>query len=82
MELKYITGCIAQSLTIDGKQEIDLNNNERLKVIDAIHKWLREHPEYLNELIQYLTSNFGNLEMSDTPCGCCGDFIDEYVLEL
>ena len=82
MKLQYITGCIAEALNVDGKPEIKLTDEERLKVIDQIHLWFRKHPEYLNELIQYLTTYFGDLDGSEEPCECCGDFIDEYTLDL
>jgi len=36
MEIKMTRGCIADSLTIDGKEEIDLTDDERQEVFLCI----------------------------------------------
>lgn len=37
-------GCTAFSLNVDGKEEIDMTNEERLEVIEEIYKWMKNKP--------------------------------------
>lgn len=83
MKLHHVTGCTANSLNVDGKEEIDLTNEERIAVIDEIHKWMVRHPECLNYIMQDLTGLYGESHfISDTPCECCGDYVEESILDL
>ena len=53
MKILLTRGCIAGSLTIDGKEEIHLTDDERQKVLRHIFNHLK--PEDLNYVLQDLT---------------------------
>ena len=83
IKLEYSHGCMANSLSLNGIEEIDLTDNERKQVIHKIFSWYRKHPEELNNLLQYfIESNYTEYERSDKPCECCGDIIETYKMEL
>lgn len=83
MEIHNISGCTAFSLEVDGKEEIDMDNNERADVIDKVYSWMQRHPDKLNIILQNLSDSFGEYRVIDgRPCKCCGDIITETVLNL
>ena len=83
MTIRNVRGCTAFSLNVDGKEEINMTDDERLEVIDKIHEWMRRRPDYLNYVLQGLTEKCGDYDIVDsTPCETCGDIVDEYVLDL
>lgn len=83
MKLELTFGCIAYSLTIDGKQEIDLTNEQRIECINRIFEWYRKNPTELNSLLQYFVeSHADDYECSDKPCECCGDVVSTYKMEI
>ena len=52
MKIQMTRGCIANSLTIDGKEEIDLSDNERQEVLRHIFEHLKAQD--LNYVLQDL----------------------------
>ena len=62
-------GCIANSLTIDGKEEINLSDNERQEVLRHIFEHLKAQD--LNYVLQDLVETFGEYESDDEPCETC-----------
>lgn len=83
MKVHYVTGCTAFSLNVDGKEEINMSDEERLDVIENIYCWLKRHPDDLNVFLQIISKSFGEYNcISDTPCECCGDIVDEMILDL
>ena len=83
MTLHKVEGCTAFSLNVDGKEEIDMTNEERLEVIDKIHKWMRNNLDKFNFVLQGLADYCGEYNViCDTPCETCGDIVDEKVLEF
>ena len=83
IELEYSYGCMANSLSLNGIEEIDLTDSERKHVIHKIFAWYRKHPEELNNLLQYfIESNYTEYKYSDKPCECCGDIIETYKMTL
>lgn len=82
MILHNVSGCTAFSLNIDGKEEIDMTDKERMQVIDKIYEWMKRHPELLNNILQDLSSLGEYNVISDEPCECCGDIVYEYVLDF
>ena len=83
MILHNVSGCLAFSLNIDGKEEIDMTDEERMQVIDKIYDRMKRYPELLNNILQDLSSSFGEYNViDDKPCECCGDIVDEYVLDF
>lgn len=77
MILKMVRGCMADSLTVDGKKEMDLTDGERKKVLKRIFD--RLEPKDLNEVMPVLIERFGNSETDDQPCATCGDYVDTYT---
>lgn len=80
MRLQLQRGCICGALTVDGKQEIDLTDEERQAVLDKIHETLK--PDDLNYVLQALITEFGEYVSDDEPCECCGDYVEQYTWDL
>ena len=82
MKLEYTYGCIANSLSVDGTQEIDLTDAERRHVIERLSAFFHNHPEHLNPLLQHVLEAYGDYECDNRPCNCCGDTVTTYTLEI
>lgn len=83
MKLKMVTGCIYDSLTVNDIEEINLNDNQRKVILHRIYTWYRKHPEQLNNLLRYfIESTYNTVSVSEKPCGCCGDFMETYEMEI
>ena len=82
MKLQLVEGCVYDSLTVDGKEEIDLTGTERQRAINKIADWLKRHPEDLNYLLQDLVPRYGEYESDDVPCECCGDTVTTYTWDI
>ena len=80
MIIRMVRGCIYDSLSIDGKEEIDLTDEERQVVLNNIFEYIK--PEHLNNVLQELVQIFGEYECDDEPCGTCGDYVDTYIWEI
>ena len=79
MKLKYVTGCICDSLSVDDKEFNELPLEEKKRILcHLIEHSIDEHT--LQELfIKYMECE-GNLNIFGT-CECCGDSIYQYDLE-
>ena len=66
------------------KEETKMTHEERLAVIDEIYEWMKRNAdENLNFILQGLTEQCGDYKIiSETPCECCGDIVDELILDL
>lgn len=79
MKLQYVTGCICDSLSVDGKEfnEMSLEEQRELlhKLVDNADGVTLQQMfiEYMEDESEYHTSG---------PCECCGDLIFEYNKEL
>ena len=84
MIVHNVSGCMAFSLNVDGVEEINMTHEDRIKVIDAIYDWMKRHAdENLNYILQGLTDKCGEYNViCGEPCECCGDIVDEMVLDL
>jgi hypothetical protein len=82
MILKLVRGCVCDSMTADGVEEIDMTPKQRQETIDAIFRWLKKNPDQLNYVMQDLISDFGDYECDDEPCECCGDLVQTYTWEI
>ena len=80
MKIQLTRGCIAGSLTIDGKEEIHLTDEQRQEVLQHIINHLK--PEDLNYVLQDLAETFGEYESDDEPCETCGDYVETYTWEI
>lgn len=80
MRIQMTRGCVCDALTIDGKDEYELTDEERQKILDCVYKNLK--PEHLNEVLQKLIELFGEYVSDDEPCECCGDYVEQYTWDL
>ena len=81
MKLELTRGCICDSMTVDGVEEIDLTTEERRRTINKICKWLEENSDsqlnyVLQELIPMMAQDY---EYDSEPCECCGDYVEHYT---
>lgn len=80
MILRMVRGCICDSLSVDGKEEIDLTDEERQEVLKKIFEHLK--PQDLNNILQDLIEMFGEYECDDEPCETCRDYVETYAWEI
>lgn len=83
MILKQTTGCVCNSLTIDGVEEIYLTEDQRKEVILKISEYIADQmkTDDLNCFLQYFIDFLGEARcISDEPCDCCGDLVYETTL--
>lgn len=79
MKINYTTGCTCDSLTIDGRESIDLSpeviKNAIIKALDKINS---------NSVLQDILMTVAETgEFEDLGhCEQCGDFIYSYTLEI
>lgn len=80
MTIKMVRGCICDSLSVDGKEEIDMTDEERRVVLKMIFEHFR--PQDLNYVLQDLVETFGNYKCDNEPCETCGDYVETYTWEI
>jgi hypothetical protein len=80
MKLKMVEGCMCDSLTVDGIEEIEMTDEKRQETINKIMESLE--PKDLNYLLQWYLPIFGDYECDNTPCECCGDVVTKYSLDI
>ena len=80
MKIENITGCICDSLTIDGKETIDMS-------LEDIKEAIKKLVDYTNDLgtlqsvIMEIVETEGDYEDLG-HCEECGDYISKYTLEI
>lgn len=81
MELKYVEGCIADSVTVDNIESIDMDINDFKKVI---HKLIDKEQDLavLQSTFRDCLYSQGEHYCTDKPCECCGDYIITYKLKI
>lgn len=83
MELKYVTGCVCDSLTLDGVETIDLPieklQEALLKVIKSISKEDKE--DVLQDILICIMEGQGEYKCLGS-CEQCGDTINEFTLNI
>lgn len=80
MKLEYTDGCICTSLTVDGKETIDMSKEEFKEVIC---KLLDKESDLgvLQDIWRNLVTSQGEVEDLG-HCEECGDYITRYTLEI
>lgn len=74
MKLEHTTGCICDSLNIDGVETIDMSKKELLHIIQvALEKC--DDMSIAQDVIALLIDEMGIEECSEEPCEECGDYI-------
>lgn len=81
MELRYVSGCTADSLTIDGVEASELPNYE---IADVIRHLVGrcEGKRLLKELLERLIESDKESVCDISHCDQCGDDIYNYQLEI
>ena len=74
-----VRGCIADLLTVDGKEKMDLTDGERKEVLKRIFDCLG--PNDLKEVMQVLIERFGDCETDDQLCETCGEYYKKNLSE-
>jgi hypothetical protein len=82
MKLIYSYGCLANELSVNGIQEVDLTDKQRKEVINRIFQWYDNHPAALNNLLQYFIETHCDDYDCTEPCECCGDMVTTYKMEI
>lgn len=80
MTIIMVRGCICGSLSVDGKEDIDMTDEERQVVLKTIFEHFK--PQDLNYVLQDLVETFGDYECDDRPCETCGDYVETYTWEI
>lgn len=70
MILKKVTGCICDSLTVDGVEEIDLTDKDRRKVLNKISNYIKNLPYDCFERAKDLLFWFTDLEEGSLDVTC------------
>ena len=80
MKLEYTDGCICTSLTVDGKEPVDMSKQELKEVIC---KLLDKETDLgvLQDIWRDLVTSQGEFEDLG-HCEECGDYITRYTLEI
>ena len=80
MKLEYTDGCICTSLTVDGKETVDMSKEELKEVIC---KLLDKETDLgvLQDIWRDLVTSQGEFEDLG-HCEECGDYITRYTLEI
>lgn len=83
MNLELTRGCMANSLTVDGVEEIHLTDEQRAEAKKRIAEWLLREDVSLNKILALVIEHFyDEYECDDEPCECCGDYVETYKLEI
>ena len=80
MDIERVRGCTCNSLTIDGREEVELTAREKSHVKALIYRFLTSID--LNEVLQMVLDVYGDTEFSEKPCETCGDYIETTTLKL
>lgn len=80
MKLEYTDGCICTSLTVDGKETVDMSKEELKEIIYKLLDNESDLAVLQNIWIDLVTSQ-GEFEDLG-QCEECGDLITKYTLEI
>lgn len=80
VRFQMMEGCVCDSLTVDGKEEMDMSDDERREALRIIFDALE--PDDLNNVLQELIPMFGDCISDDEPCECCGDYVSQYTWDI
>ena len=80
VRLQMMEGCVCNSLTVDGREEMDMTDDERREVLKTI--WDSLEPGDLYDIMRTLITSHGEYVSDDEPCECCGDTVDQYTWDI
>ena len=82
MNMVYSYGCMANELSVNGINEVDMTDSQRQNVIHKMFMWYKKHPEHLNNLLQYfIEAHYEDYE-SGNVCSCCGDRVSTFKMTI
>lgn len=81
MKLEYTSGCVCDSLNVDGVETIDMTIED---IRNVLHELIDREQDVatLQDVFMSLMSSQGIYECSEEPCDCCGDYVITYKLEI
>lgn len=80
MNLKLTRGCICDSLTIDGRQFVDMSLDEvKSLMINILQK--ESEDALIREILEMIITYRGE-EKDWYRCDCCGDIVESYELTI
>lgn len=79
MELKYVTGCVCGSLTLDGVETVDLPIEKLQEALVKVIKSSKE--DVLQDILICIIEGQGEYKCLGS-CEQCGDTIDEFTLNI
>lgn len=83
MFLKLVEGCVCDSITVDGIEEIDMTDEQRRAVLSRMGDYVRDlNPDDLNNFLSRFIDYFGETKCDDIPCSCCGDYVWTTTMEI
>jgi hypothetical protein len=80
MNFKLTRGCVCDSLTVDGKEFVDLSLEEVKSLVINI---LQKEPEdmLIREILEMIITYRGE-EKNWYRCDCCNDIVESYELDI
>lgn len=81
MKLEYTSGCICDSLNVDGVEIMDMAIEDVRNVVRELLN-REQNLATLQDVFMSMISSQGVYEHSKEPCDCCGDYITTYKLEI
>lgn len=80
MELIYTNGCTVTSLSVDGKESVDMNMEDFRKVIHKIVDEIDDFAELQSIFMDFVECN-GEI-IDDYKCSCCGDCVTTHKIKI
>lgn len=80
MELVYTNGCTVTSLSVDGKESVDMNMEDFRKVIHKIVDEIDDFAELQSIFMDFVECN-GEI-IDDYQCSCCGDYVTTHKIKI
>lgn len=80
MKIEYVTGCVCDSLTIDGKETVDMEISE---IKSSIHEIIDSIDDIssLQRILMNISEDEGDYENLGHCCQC-GDTVYKYTLDI
>lgn len=75
-------GCVCSTLEVDGVEEINMTDEQRLKILDVMYDYMKHDLSNFNYMLDTFVEVYGDYSCDDEPCECCGDYVCEWNLEV
>lgn len=76
------TGCIVGTLEVDDIETYNMTDDKKLEILDVMFDYVKHNLNGFDNLLETFIETYGDYSCDDEPCECCGDYVDEYNLEL